>query len=403
MNIQRFRHFVAVAELKNFGRAAERLGIRQPPLSQSIQRLERDLGVALFTRTTQHVRLTLAGAALLPEASAAIDAAERGIAGARAALTKDAPVRVGVVSLALFEILPAFLKAAEQAGTTVQLVYASTNEQLRLLATGALDFGFLSPPFEKTPRMTVIGLSNEPALAGLPVSQIYPAAKNVPLEAISDRLIMFRREDGPHLYDMTLALFRREGLSPKIVEETPSSILATLALIAAGRGVALVPASIARNVSVAGVTFKPIKPATAVPTWPTALAHMPLPARSPAGRTLSLGDRDNAVAETPGEFACEPRKSVGDCPRCLSPPRCWRSACLDNADDSTTRPVIRDDRASPASARRKNGTKQVVPITVHTRRIRRIVEDFFGAAIATVSFIADPCAGNAFDYTYTCV
>ena len=146
MNLQRFRHFVAVAESKNFGRAAERLGIRQPPLSQSIQRLERALGVALFTRTTQSVQLTPAGTALLPEAIAAINAAERGIAGARAALVKDAPVRVGVVSLALFEIFPVFLQAAKQAGTAVQLTYASTNEQLRLLATGELDFGFLSPP-----------------------------------------------------------------------------------------------------------------------------------------------------------------------------------------------------------------------------------------------------------------
>ena len=286
MNLQRFRHFVAVAESKNFGRAAERLGIRQPPLSQSIQRLERALGVALFTRTTQSVQLTPAGTALLPEAIAAINAAERGIAGARAALVKDAPVRVGVVSLALFEIFPVFLQAAKQAGTAVQLTYASTNEQLRLLATGELDFGFLSPPFEKLPRMAVQAVSDEPVLAGLPASEIDRDAKSVPLEALSDRLIMFRREDGPHLYDMTLAMFRREGLSPKIVEETPSSILATLALIAAGRGVALVPASIARNVSVAGVTFKPIKPGAAVPTWPTALAHMPLPARSPAGRTL---------------------------------------------------------------------------------------------------------------------
>ena len=222
----------------------------------------------------------------MPEAIAAIDAAERGIAGARAAVAKSAPVRVGVVSLALFEIFPAFLKAAEQVGTTVQLSYASTNEQLRLLATGALDFGFLSPPFEKRPRMTVLPVSDERVLAGLPASEIDPAAKTVPLEALNNRLIMFRREEGPHLYDMTLAMFRREGLSPRIVEETPSSILASLALIAAGRGVALIPASIARNVSVAGVAFRPIKPATAVPTWPTALAHMPLPARSPAGRAL---------------------------------------------------------------------------------------------------------------------
>jgi DNA-binding transcriptional LysR family regulator len=296
MNLNRFRHFVAVAELGSFARASERLAIQQPPLSQSVQRLERDLGVVLFDRTTQSVKLTPAGAAFLPEALEAIHAAERGIARARAAIAKDLPVRVGVVSLALFEVFPAFLKAAEHVGTTVQLVYASTNEQLQLLSAGALDFGFLSPPFEAPRRMTVLPVSDEPAVAGVPSSKIDPDADDVSLEVLSDRLIMFRREDGPHLYDMTLAMFRRDGLGPKVVEEAPASILATLALIAAGRGVALVPASIARNVAVAGVVYKPVRRGAAVPTWPTALAHMPLSAGSPAARTLTAWKRQHVAA-----------------------------------------------------------------------------------------------------------
>jgi DNA-binding transcriptional LysR family regulator len=77
-----------------------------------------------------------------------------------------------------------------------------------MLAAGALDFGFLSPPFEKPPRMTVVPISDEPAVAGLPSSCANPNAKNVSPKLLSDRLIIFRKEDGPYLYDMTLAMFR---------------------------------------------------------------------------------------------------------------------------------------------------------------------------------------------------
>jgi DNA-binding transcriptional LysR family regulator len=149
--------------------------------------------------------------------------------------------------------------------------------------------------------MTVLPISDEPAVAELPSSEVDPNASNVSLKSLSGRLIMFRRADGPYLYDTTLAMFRREGMSPKIVEETPSSILATLALVAAGRGVALVPASIARNVSVAGVAYKPIGSGV-VSTWPTALAHMPLAAKSPAGRILLAWKRRLRNVRTSGAF-----------------------------------------------------------------------------------------------------
>src|SRR5580704_6813787 len=101
MDIQRFRHILVVAEEGNFARAAARLGMAQPPLSQSIQRTERDLGVTLLSRTRKGVYLTAAGKAFLPEARAAVAASERAEALALAAALRR-PVRIGVATPCLW-------------------------------------------------------------------------------------------------------------------------------------------------------------------------------------------------------------------------------------------------------------------------------------------------------------
>lgn len=116
MNLQRFRHFIAVAETGSFTRAAEQIGMRQAPLSQSIRRLEAEIGTELFERGTQGVTLTRSGAALLTEAHEAVAAADRAIGLARAADRPREPiVRLGIVSLALFELLPELVTTARDA------------------------------------------------------------------------------------------------------------------------------------------------------------------------------------------------------------------------------------------------------------------------------------------------
>jgi DNA-binding transcriptional LysR family regulator len=286
MNLQRYRHFLAIAETSNFARAAERLGMRQPPLSQSIRRLERDLGVLLIERTTQSVRLTKAGEAFLPDARAAVDASARAEARARAAGGGAAPLRLGVVSVALFDLLADFIAAARRARIPLRIIYASTNDQLAHLADGGLDLGLVTPPFEAPSRLQVTPIADEPVVAALPSGSIAPGAGPVSLEALHDRLVLFPRTDGPALHDAILGMFRAEGLNPAIVEETPASMLATLALVAAGVGASLIPAAIARNVTVAGVAFRPLAYA-GPPTWPISLAHMPISVRSREARLLS--------------------------------------------------------------------------------------------------------------------
>ena len=93
---------------------------------------------------------------------------------------------------------------------------------------------------------------------------------------MSDKLIMFPRENGPALYDALLGMFRNRGLTPHIVAETPADMLVTLSMVAAGIGVAFVPAAVSRNLSVEGVKFHALHELDKAPSWPIALAHMPL-------------------------------------------------------------------------------------------------------------------------------
>ncbi|WP_322864776.1 LysR family transcriptional regulator (plasmid) [Aquicoccus sp. G2-2] len=298
MKLQRLVHFVTVADAGSFTRAAERIGMRQPPLSQSIRRLEDEVGVKLFDRTPLGVALTAPGAAFLPEAREAIAAAQRATTLAQAAQNPQQRVRIGVVSLALFEVLPEFIAAAHALDVTVDIDYTSTNEQISSLACGDLDLGLLTPPVDATARMKVVTLADEPVVAALP-SAMAGTAASVSLAAIHRQLILYPRHDGPVLYDAITNLFRTAGLPLSNTSEAPASMLATLALVAAGIGAALVPAAVARNVSMQGLVFRPLDSAKNIPTWPIALAHMPLSSAGPAARLLNTWSAQKGAAKEP--------------------------------------------------------------------------------------------------------
>jgi DNA-binding transcriptional LysR family regulator len=284
MNIQRYKHFIAVADEANFARAAAGIGIKQPPLSQSIRRLERDLGIVLLERTGRGVRLTAAGKAFLPEARAAVAAASRAAVLARNAANPRVPVRVGVVSVALWDVLPRLLAAAERTNVAVQLEQKRTNEQLVALAAGDLDVGLLVPPFDAPARLNVIDLANDPVVAALPAKMRPPGRRPIALNALAPRLILFPREDGPTLYDAILAMFSTHGLTPSVIQSP--QMLTTLALVSAGFGSSIVPAAISRSLSPIGVEFRPIDLKELVPTWPIALAHMPIAVQSDCAKLL---------------------------------------------------------------------------------------------------------------------
>ena len=291
MNLQRFHHFIAVAETGSFTRAAELIGIRQPPLSQSIRRLEAEIGTALFQRTAQGVTLTRSGAAFLAEAREALAAADRAVVLARAADSPAVPaVRLGIVSLALFELLPELVTTARNVGLALDVRYLSTDDQVEAIAHGALDLGLLTPPVQAPKRMKLIPIAHDPLVAALPADLAGPGP-SVTLAELEPHLILFPRTGGPVLHDAITTLFRAAGCPLANRQEVPASMLATLGLVAAGAGASIVPSAVARNVTMKGLEFRQLDCAGPVPTWPIALAHMPLSAESPAARLLKAWGR----------------------------------------------------------------------------------------------------------------
>jgi DNA-binding transcriptional LysR family regulator len=286
MDLHHLRHAIALADESHFGRAAARLGMAQAPLSQSIQRLERELGLVLFERSHKGTRLTAAGEAFVTDARVAVAAAERAANLARAVADQQAPVRIGLVSLALWGPLPSLLKTAQAAAIPVTLIESSTDDQLALVASGELDLAFVSPPFAAPARLQAREIAAEPLIAALPAASLRSdEADAVSLARLSHRLILFPSTQGPTLHQAILTLFRARGLQAQVVQEA-SRMPTILTLVAAGLGAALVPAGVARHMPVPGVAFRRLKDAREAPTWPLTLAHLPLPAKSPAANLL---------------------------------------------------------------------------------------------------------------------
>jgi DNA-binding transcriptional LysR family regulator len=218
--IRHLECFVAVAEESHFGRAAARLGIAQPPLSQRIQRLERELGVRLFERTSRQVTITKAGTLLLPEARALLDRAESlrtaarrirdGDSGLlRAALTPD------ISGETVAAVLSGFRR--RHAGVELELHELSTAQQLARFAARELDVGLVHHPCDVT------GLDFGPVLHRelgvlLPQTAAAAAHEAVPLALLTGfDLALFPRADAPALYDDVLTACARNGYTPPAV------------------------------------------------------------------------------------------------------------------------------------------------------------------------------------------
>lgn len=167
MELRQLRYFVTVAEELSFGRAAERLHIVQPGVSQQVSRLERQLGVRLFHRTTRQVRLTAAGELLLPEARAALDAAERvrRLAGDLAAGTEPAGLRIGT-SQGLGERLDRVLEAVDP---PVRLTARALPDRLAAVRSGELDAAFVRA-LTGAPGLDLLPLWTDPLVAALPAA-----------------------------------------------------------------------------------------------------------------------------------------------------------------------------------------------------------------------------------------
>jgi DNA-binding transcriptional LysR family regulator len=269
MELRHLRHFLAVADELHMGRAAQRLGMAQPPLSQSIARLETELGVRLFDRANRRLTLTQAGAVFVDEARASVLHADAALAAARAAEHGAAGVvRIGFDSAALYHPLPHRLARLRRLlpGAQVKLFELSTNDQLSALTRGAIDIGFAHPPFGTGDRLDVFDLPAGGTIAALPDDGRDGDVRLAEIAALG--LILFPAAQGPVLHARILDSFTKAGVEVRIVQEA-NRALTMLALVSAGLGAALLPRSI-RSLAFEGVRYAEIK-STNLPHWPLAM------------------------------------------------------------------------------------------------------------------------------------
>ena len=267
IELRPLRYFVAVAEEMHFGRAAARLHMTQPPLSQTIQALESQLGTPLFSRTRRSVALTAAGRALLPEAQRLLMQAESLPALVqRAAAGESGQLRLAFVSSADYSVLPIALREFRSAYPAVQidLREATSDVQLEELAAGNIDLGILIPPVPDKLKtiLDYFPVLTEPLVLALPAdSKLATATRKVSLKSCAGLpLIIFPRRLAPALHDQILGCFREAGLTPSIEQEA-IQMQTIVGLVAAGMGIALVPQSVS-NLKRPGVEYRALKEAS---------------------------------------------------------------------------------------------------------------------------------------------
>jgi DNA-binding transcriptional LysR family regulator len=247
--LRHLRLFVTVADELHFSRAAERLGMAQPPLSQAIRRLEKELGTELFDRSQRGVRLSAAGAALLEEAHELLAREERLRTLARRAADGGlGTLRAGVPPDTTAAVLSALLSACAEhaAGLSLDLQEVTTEEQLRLLSCGGLDVGLVHHPVDATELQLGPEISLD---LGIVLPRTSPLARlpEVQLGELSGHdLVLFPRAHAPGWYDRILDVCRTEGFVPGRLRHASNPEF-LLALVTAGHGVAFDQGPVARK------------------------------------------------------------------------------------------------------------------------------------------------------------
>lgn len=290
IELRQWRQFVALAEELHFGRAAARLHMTQPPLTQAIAGLETALGVRLFERTQRSVHITPAGAALLPEVRELLARAQALPGLARAAAAGElGRLRLAFVSTVGFDLLPRWVRAFRERWPQValELIEATGDVQLELLARGEVDAGFVlhSPGFT-APGLAQALIASEPLVVALPETHPLAAEERPSLKSLlAEPLVIFPRRILPSLFDAIFALYNAAGRVPQVSQEA-IQMQTIVNLVSAGLGIAWVPQSV-RQFQRLGVVYRSV-------AWPRGRAV-------PACET-SLVWREDAVSPTLAHF-----------------------------------------------------------------------------------------------------
>ena len=268
MDVRQLRHFAAVAGTLHFGRAADGLGMSQPPLSQSIMALERELGAALFVRTKRSVALTPFGAAWLTHVRSVLDGVNAlpeiakqlrdGTAGRLA---------ISFVSTAAYSILPTLVRryAGLFPDVEIALSEATSDVQIAALLEGKGHVGLVIPPSNATlpAPLSYLPLVSEPLIAAVPESWIkdgrssFAADRLSPKAVVGAPLILFPRQNAPAFHDLVTGYYAQHGGQARIVQEA-IQMQTIISLVSAGMGIALVPASL-RNLARSGVRYRDLR------------------------------------------------------------------------------------------------------------------------------------------------
>lgn len=261
MELRHLRYFLALAEEGSFTRAAARVGIAQPPLSQQIKDLENEVGAALFRRLPQGAELTDAGRMFLEDAKLAVAIAERAKQSARRAERGEiGRLVLGWTPSAAFNksvtnTIRRFRARWPEVGLSLE--EGTSPRLLEKLIAGEIDAAFIRPGLEDPALVSIRRLADEPLLIALP--DVHHLAKQRAIAMADLRhepFIMFHRSVGLSLYDEALQACRDAGFEMNIVQEAPQ-LASVLNLVAAGIGVSIVPASFAR-LDLDGLVFREI-------------------------------------------------------------------------------------------------------------------------------------------------
>ncbi len=262
MELRHLRYFVAVAEELHFGRAAEVLGIAQPPLSQQIKALEQEIGVELLLRTKRSVRLSAAGEIFLAESRKILSQADHAVnAAQRAARGEIGKLVIGFVSSAVYGRVPSIFSTMRARFPDVSLVLQdlSSEEQVEAMKAHRLDVGLIRPPVPAAEPLEVRVIWREPVVVALPQNHRLAGRKSIALsELAGESFLQVPRRYGPGFYDLLMRTCAMAGFSPKIVQEARSAPT-IVNLVAGGMGISIIPSSL-QALQRKGVVYRPIEP-----------------------------------------------------------------------------------------------------------------------------------------------
>ncbi|WP_213309127.1 LysR substrate-binding domain-containing protein [Paraburkholderia sacchari] len=271
--------FLAVAEEQHFGRAAQRLNMSQPPLTEQIKVLEQSLKLQLFNRSRRGTQLSPAGAAILPavrQFAGQVERLERVVR--EVAAGQSGVLHVGAITSAMLETVPPVLDALKQAHPhlTVFVSEIDSVDAIPALEAGELDLAFVRVDGEVGSGIATMPLAQDRLAVALPKDHPLSALPRVRLQSLADeQLVMSSRQVSPVYFDLLTSVCRAHGLTPRVTHEV-RSVTSQIAYVGCGQGVALVPSSM-RKLAPENVVVRPLKEkievVTAALLWNTQRHH----------------------------------------------------------------------------------------------------------------------------------